>query len=429
MADRLQCRRASASRYGVDFDKFKFTHGPLRTLIEDEARTFSECRVILEGTIRACAPEVTLERVQPHLGRMGITRVAHIGGLDSIGIPVSICYRPNSKHLSSGQGKGFTKALADASAVMECVEGYHMEGPRSAALRGSYAELRSLHRLVDPARLSPGYFSGHNARHLVLDWSAATNLVDWELVHVPTCLTRLDFSSHVPETNRLSLTSNGLAAGNLLAEAICHGIMEVVERNCLAAFNAALREERDARRIDLSTIEGGPVRQSINRFRDAGLEVVLWDMTDKLGIPSMNCVVIDRSSPAALGFHGGSGTHYDGRIAAMRALAEAGQSRAAWISGSRDDLFPERYVRQAIRATSAATHDRNATRLKSGGLDFALVPPAVMLSSFAATLDWLRDRLRNNGFDEILVVNHTLPEFNIPVVQVIVPSMSVRHDR
>jgi len=413
----------------MDFNKFDFAHSPLRTLLDDEAQSFSECRVILEGTIRACAPEVTMERVRPHLRCMGISRVAHVGGLDSVGIPVSICYRPNSKHLSSGQGKGSSQVLADASAVMECIEGYHIEGPRNPELHGSYAELRALYRLVDPARLSPGYFASEHTRNLVLDWSAVTNLVDWSLLYVPTCLTQLDFSRYVPETNRLSLTSNGLASGNLLAEAICHGIMEVVERNCLAAFTAAPRVQRDASRIDLSTIEAGALRQLIDRFRDAALEVVLWDMTDGLAIPSINCVVIDRSSPAALGFHGGSGTHYDRRIAAMRALAEAGQSRAAWISGSRDDLFPERYARQATRATSAVTHESDRTQHMSAGRDFALVPQGPVLSSFAATLDWLRDRLRLKGFDEILVVNHTLPQFNIPVIQVIILGMSIRHDR
>lgn len=413
----------------MNFDQFEFACGPLGKLLDDEARSFPEHRVVLDGTIRACAPEVTLQRVQPHLGRMGITRVAHVGGLDSLGIPVSICYRPNSRHLSSGQGKGFTQVLADASAVMECVEGYHIEGARSPDLHGSHTELRARQRLVDPARLSPGYFSGHDAQNVVLEWSAATNLVDWTLVHVPTCLTRLDFSSRVPETNRFSLTSNGLASGNLLSEAICHGITEVVERHCLAAFNAASPRQRDARRIDLATVKDGVLRRSIDRFRDAGLDVVMWDMTDGLVIPAINCAVIDRSSPAALGFHGGSGAHGDRAIAAMRALAEAGQSRAAWISGSRDDLFPDRYARQTRRLNWTTTRDTDPRRTAGGGLDFTSMADGPRLTSFAATLGWLRDRLRGEGFEEILVVNHTLADINIPVVQVIVPGMTIRHDR
>jgi ribosomal protein S12 methylthiotransferase accessory factor YcaO len=51
------------------------------------------------GTHRLVAPEVTLERIAPHLLRFGITRCADITGLDRIGIPVYVAVRPQGRVL------------------------------------------------------------------------------------------------------------------------------------------------------------------------------------------------------------------------------------------------------------------------------------------------------------------------------------------
>jgi len=413
----------------MDFDSFEFSRAPLSKLIEDEHRFFSDRQIFFDGTVRACSPEQTLARVSPHAAQLGITRIAHVGGLDSLGIPVTICYRPNSRHLSSGQGKGFTQALADASAIMECIEGYHIEQPKSPSLRGRYLDLCERYRLADPRQLSPGYFTCRDLERYVFDWHTATNLIDWDTVYLPVCLAQLDFSRHVPEVNVLSLTSNGLASGNLLTEAICHGIMEVVERHCLATFNRSSQRQKDNRRVDLASISSGAVIGAIERFHNANHDVVLWDMTSDLRIPSINCVVIDKDPQSPLGYHGGSGTHYQKDIAVMRALAEAAQSRAVWISGSRDDLFPERYSSQAVRKAARTHLDSVESSSPPGQFDFGLTPSIPTPESFNATLVWLCDRLRQNGFGQVLVMNHTMPDLNIPVVQVVIPGMVVRHDR
>src|SRR4051794_16365500 len=79
---------------------------------------------LLSGTHRICAPSETLARTEPLLRALGITRVADITGLDTLGIPVCQAIRPNSRALSVSQGKGLSHAGARASAVMESVEMY-----------------------------------------------------------------------------------------------------------------------------------------------------------------------------------------------------------------------------------------------------------------------------------------------------------------
>src|SRR5713226_6016242 len=79
------------------------------------------------GSHRAVVPAETVNRLQPLLPAMGITRVANITGLDVIGIPVVMVCRPNSRALAVSQGKGLTLEGARASGIMESAESYHAE--------------------------------------------------------------------------------------------------------------------------------------------------------------------------------------------------------------------------------------------------------------------------------------------------------------
>ena len=78
----------------------------------------------LGGTIRTRVPSETLEITKPYIEKAGISRIANITGLDCLNIPVYTCYRPNSKNLSTSQGKGLTDELALCSAIMEAIEHY-----------------------------------------------------------------------------------------------------------------------------------------------------------------------------------------------------------------------------------------------------------------------------------------------------------------
>ena len=400
----------------TNFNNFDFSQGALCRLLEDEHKSFPHSYFSFEGTVRACSPEYTFARLKPHLSSMGITRIAHVGGLDTIGLPVAICYRPNSRHLSSGQGKGYSRPFAEVSAVMECVEGFHIEQFKEPALHGTYDELKGSYRLVDPTTLSSGYFSNRDLRQRRLNWRAATNLLNGQTVLVPACLARIDFADCCPETNLLSITSNGLASGNLLSEAICHAILEIIERDCLATWERSAQSNRNNTRIDLDTITSPTIREMIAHFRQADCELALWDISNELQVPSINCGAL-----STLGYHGGSGAHHIKDIAVLRALAETAQARAVWISGSRDDLYPDRYLRQLERKPINA-HPR-------GSYDYSRVRCLDRPRSFSETLELLCSILQVHGHDEILAINHTTPHFNIPVVQVFIPGMAIDHDR
>ncbi|NUR27163.1 MAG: hypothetical protein HOV83_15180, partial [Catenulispora sp.] len=82
------------------------------------------------GAYRAADPERTWERVAPMLERFGITRVADITGLDDIGLPVHVAYRPTGLTYAVSMGMGVSAAHARVGAVMESIESWHAENLR-----------------------------------------------------------------------------------------------------------------------------------------------------------------------------------------------------------------------------------------------------------------------------------------------------------
>ena len=66
------------------------------------------------GTHRSRSARDTVERIGRIAAALGITRVANVTGLDTIGIPVTMVCRPNSRSLAVSQGNA---ALAERFAT------------------------------------------------------------------------------------------------------------------------------------------------------------------------------------------------------------------------------------------------------------------------------------------------------------------------
>src|SRR5919202_3278663 len=102
--------------------------GDAMPLAEQRSRaTAATVKVYRKGTHRARFPEETWDIIEPKLTRFGITRIADVTGLDTIGIPVALGIRPLARSLSVSQGKGQTSTLAKVSAAMESIELWHAE--------------------------------------------------------------------------------------------------------------------------------------------------------------------------------------------------------------------------------------------------------------------------------------------------------------
>lgn len=377
------------------------------------------------GTHRVVTPEETLARTAPVAAAAGITRVGGIGGLDRIGLPVVTAYRPASRNLAVSQGKGVTEAAARASAVMEAVELWHAER-HSLLLRT--ASTRHLQESgvahLDPASLVRCPCSEY-APERPLRWTPGVRLSTGTPVEVPYEAVHCDW--RLPTAageHSVQNGSNGLASGNTLPEAVVHGLCEVVERDAVVAFDRLPPEESAARRVDLATVEDPVCRDLVERFDACGVELVVWDMTSDVGVPTYSCVAVETKAPwyQPLPQTQGSGTHPVPHVALSRAVTETAQARAAVIGGSRDDIFDERYATYFDEAHRM----RVATETATPALRPFALEPGARHASPREDLDWLLDRLDAAGHDDVIVVDLTHSRWRVPVVKVVVPGLEWR---
>lgn len=381
------------------------------------------------GVPRVVPPEVTLDRVRPHMAAMGITRLANVTGLDRVGVPVVMACRPNARSLSVSQGKGLTLAAAKASGVMEAIELYHAEHITTPLLYSTFAELRARHPMVDPAALPRLSVSRFDA-HLRTLWIQGVDLTSGRPTLVPYEMVHTAYTLPMPSgSGSFVMSTNGLASGNHLFEAISHGICEVVERDANTLWNIACRDPavRPATRLDLDSVDAPLCREVLDRFAAAQLEVAVWEITSDVEIPAYTCLIAEREPDPLRPLPPAAGTGCSPRrdIALARALTEAAQSRLTHISGSRDDMTLTVY---------RDSHDQDGQRRLLGSLR-AEAPgrrfeqaPSFASDSVAEDLSWELERLARSGLTQVVVVDLSKPEFEIPVARVIIPGLETMYD-
>jgi YcaO-like protein with predicted kinase domain len=375
----------------------------------------------LGGTFRAIGPDSTLSFLEGLRAKVGITRVAHVTGLDNIGVPTSVCIRPNAKHLSTSQGKGTTQVLADISAIMESIEGFHAENVRKAEVIGSYSNLRTTHSVLDPKSLPQGMRWGAYSDDKEIGWIWSYDLIESEQVLIPRAFLTMDSSNPDPDWAMFEATTNGLASGNTLSEAICHGLLEVIERESEYRWIHACDDKRITR-IDLDTIDAPFLRQILRLLESASVRPLVWNLTSVASVPAFRCVIVDQSGTRCLARFHGSGAHLDKSVALSRAITEAAQARLTWIQGTREDVFPFFYAEQ--KAISNYKLD-----FGSGCVDFRRLQTSCAGSTFEEDAMWLSKELQSCGYSRVLVVDHTKEGLAVPVVQVIVPGMRFSGNR
>lgn len=378
-------------------------------------------KVHFAGTHRTRSPKDTLDAIRPHFDQLGITRLGDITGLDTIGIPVAQAVRPMARSLSVSQGKGATADLARVSAAMEAAEKWHAEHMELQVVIDRPSALRKQARLVASTLRHSGSGVPKPLDDAPMRVVAGRDICSGDRVFVPVDQVTMDFTV-VPDQSMVVQSSNGLASGNTLAEAVASAFFEVIERDALADFDGCEDEQKAARRVPLSWCAKIGADREVSAVSSAGLQLTVWDVTNDIGVPTFSAAILEtgegRVGPGASGF-GGSGTHLDPKVAVLRAIHEAAQSRATAIAGVREDLEVGTYKkpktvpmpRFEMLFAGEPAHVPDSTD-QSGG-------------SALSDVETMLRRLVDAGCKSLAVVDLTRDDIGIPVVRVVAPELGL----
>ena len=370
---------------------------------------------------RIISPRETLSRVEPLLTRFGITRVARHTGLDDIGIPVWCAYTPNSRSIVIAQGKGLTDLDAKASAVMEALERAVAGEPSVKLVHGSASGLQAKGCMIDRLDCLTAVHKLDLGPDEETEWVAGVNILTGDTIHIPFEAVVLDRTREA----RYWMSSDGLASGNNVDEAVFHGVLERIERDAHMLWQVGSEAERYARCVDPRGFGDSALTGLIDRIEASGLALKLFDITSDIAIPCFTAMlgpgdVRGDRDIRLVEVTGGAGAHPSPVRAAMRAVTEAVQSRLTYISGARDDIslatfsgaLPP-FMRRAFDAVAAppAAAVRRDGAMGDGQQDLPLL------------LQHVLDSLRSRGIASVVVVRLSDEALPFSVVKTVIPEL------
>lgn len=401
----------------------------------------SAIKVTYNGSHRVISPEQTYRRIRSLMEKIGVTDILDMTDHYGVAIPIWSAWRrqgDNSSHIVS-YGKGTNSVQSQVSAMMEALERYAAEQlPRTIKL-SSYCAMKQKFNALDPRTAARGANNAFS-EHVELAWLPGTDLFTGEEQWAPaSCVLlhpTLQGCQFVPMR-----TSNGLASGNILEEAICHSLCEMIERDAwtLAWLRAVtLPRIRTVARLilrhpgsggwsnisaeadlfpDIDTISLPPAaRQLIDRFERAGVTIIVRDITSDIAIPTFLAVSTEMTSDGNAFMCGGTGAHPHAPVAVIRAITECAQSRRVALRDFSPGQKPGGSVDAGLFRQqlffARANHKKDFSSITTHHNRDVLDDINLMLS-----------RLYSVGVQQAIAVDLTQPELGIPVVRILIPGI------
>ncbi len=350
---------------------------------------------------RTKSAEETRQVIQPCLPWAGITRLANVTGLDRLGVPVVLAIRPASQTLSTNAGKGLDPTGAWVSAAMEGIEVFHAESVAPDLCRMPWREMERKHVVIETERLPLKVGCRLNA-DWPHDWLLGWELLGQQETAVPFGMVSLAYSSACYDFRIFRNSSNGLASGNHILEAVLAGLLEVIERDAITC-HTILHGINQRPIIARESMTEGPLGNLLSLLEEKGVSAYLHDYTDDLGVPVVKAHLVDRVQPE-LGIYHGHAAALSTSEAGLKAVLEAIQSRAVYIAGSRDDMFQEVF---------SSRRDRRSVRALAGRLEALPIQPLTHRHLGTPTIEGdinaLLQILAGNGIRQVIAVELTRP--------------------
>jgi ribosomal protein S12 methylthiotransferase accessory factor len=433
---RPQCPRCGDPAYWTERE-------PVSVVLESRKKQY-----IVDGGHRAASPENTLKRYEHHISPItgAVTRLAS-APLDEDGLlrvyaaghNQAIEY--NSLRLlriglrSNSSGKGMTDAQAKASCLCEALERY------SGCFQGDEVRKRASYHQLGSSAIHPNACMLYSEQQYLrrdewnargsfyvyvpdpldekaeIEWTPLWSLTNRELRYLPTSFFYYGYPTSA-DAVYCKADSNGNAAGNSVEEAILQGFMELAERDAVALwwYN---RVRRPA--VDLDGFDEPYVQELREQYRKLDREVWVLDITSDLQVPAFAALSRRIDSPdesIMMGF----GAHFEPRIGVLRALTEMNQCVALVqaLEGLGRDADMDPILEDWLRVGTLESQPYVA-------------PDATRPRSRSDYDTWWSDDVREDVLRcqqiveqegmEMLVLDQTRPDIELPVVKVVVPGL------
>ena len=401
----------------------------------------SAIKVTHDGNHRVISPDQTYRRVRALMDKIGVTDILDMTDHDAVAIPVWSVWqfeRDTSGRIVS-YGKGTDSIQAQVSAMMEAIERYAAKQLPDTIKLSSFSAMKRKFPTLDP-RIAAHAANSAFSEHAEIAWLPGTDLFSGEEQWVPASCVLLHPTLQEPRLVPMR-TSNGLASGNTLEEAVCHSLCEMIERDAwtLAWLRAVtiphirtvarrmvrhpgssewsdLTAEADLfPEIDAVSLPDA-ARRLIGQFERAGVTVIVHEITSDIEIPTFLAVSTEIANDGNALMCGGTGSHPHAEVAVIRAITECAQSRRIALLGCRSEQKPGRSVdawllRQQL-FFAPTSHKKDFSSIATHHNRDILDDIKAMLS-----------RLDSVGLDQAVAVDLTQPEIGIPVVRVLIPGI------
>ena len=347
---------------------------------------------------------------------------------------------------SNSSGKGNTAIQSQASAMCEALERYSgiYRSGEEICRRARYEDFskgEAIHpnsimlfsdnqyeqRLAINAQKNPHCRVPHPFDPSVeLSWTPVWSLSDECFKYVMTQQLYYHTRESAPVANTKDYVypdSNGCAAGSCLEEAVLQGFYELVERDAFAIWWCN-RLAKPA--VDLYSFDAPYLHETDDFYQQIlGRNLWLLDVTSDLGIPTFVALSKNAAARRDPQLIWGAGAHLDAKIAAMRAVSELNQSVFNIVNRDRQAL-KNNFHQEAFDwfAMADPDRDRSYSYLAPSGAAPTKQSdhPQPEFKNAVEEINYLRQGIESRGM-EMLVLNQTRPDIELPVVKVMVPGM------
>ena len=347
---------------------------------------------------------------------------------------------------SNSGGKGDTAIQSQASAICEALERYSgvYRGKDEIRRQAKYTDFRKgevIHpndimlfsdnqyerRLAINAKEDPHHKVPHPFDQSVeSSWTPVWSLTEESFKYVMTQQLYYQARASAPAANTKDYVypdSNGCAAGSCLEEAVLQGFYELVERDAFAVwwYNRLRLPAVDLYSFDV------PYLQKAEDFYQRVLGRSLWllDVTNDLGVPAFVALSKNSTKGNEPQLIWGAGAHLDARIAAMRSISELNQGVARVVNRDMESL-KNHFHQGALDWFAEADPELNDSYLYLAPSNDTPTKqsdyPRPEFKNAVEEINYLRKGIESKGM-EMLVLNQTRPDIELPVVKVMVPGL------